>query len=407
MYRTVAQGRRSAIIGRAFMAGMLTATGSVVFIEPVPYDLIAIALAAWCFSTGLKFPRDIALPLLLLALFLVGNAIAALLADDPMLTIRSLSIRMYMVLTWVLVVSLIVDSPRRIVAALWTGYLVAAVIAVAWGTLEYLGFIPGEAWAGGLRAKGAFKDPNVYGPFLVPAALYSLHRMVDRVQARSLLFAALFLLFAFGILLSFSRGAWLNLAMSLLFFWLLLLRAPTGLESKLARMTGGVAVAVVVSLVVAVAVSHDAIGGRFAQRAVVVQQYDLGSHGGSPIGRFGAQRKAVERLAEDPFGIGPGMSFRELGLEPHNIYLHVTVEAGWLGGLSFLALLLYTARRLPELRPAGEFYDGQRRLLTACLAGVLAQSLFIDSTHWRHLWLLLALAWGLIIAATQLRTRHL
>jgi hypothetical protein len=35
------------------------------------------------------------------------------------------------------------------------------------------------------------------------------------------------------------------------------------------------------------------------------------------------------------------------------------------------------------------------------LAGVLTQSLFIDSTHWRHLWLLLALVWALIIATQR------
>ena len=407
MYRPGARQWRAVGSGRAAMAALLAATGSVVFIEPAPYDLIAIAMAVWCFSTGLRFPRGIALPMLLLALYLVGNALAALTAADPALTVRSLAIRTYMVLTWVLVVSLIVDSPRRVVTALWSGYLVAAVIAVAWGTLEYLGFLPGEAWAGGMRAKGAFKDPNVCGPFLVPAALYAIHRMVERAHARRLLFGALFLLFAFGILLSFSRGAWVNLTVALMVFWLLLLKAPARLERKLNRVTGGVAMAAVVCVVILAAVSHETIGNRFFERAVVVQDYDLGSHAGSPIGRFGAQRNAIERIGRDPLGIGPGMSFHELGLEPHNIYLHVTVEAGWLGGLSFLLLLLYTARRLPELRAGGEFFDGQRRLLVACLAGVLVQSLFIDSTHWRHLWLLLGVSWGLIIAATQMRTRHL
>ena len=102
-------------------------------------------------------------------------------------------------------------------------------------------------------------------------------------------------------------------------------------------------------------------------------------------------------------GLGPGTSFDELGLEPHNLYLHVAVEAGWVAGLSFIAFLLYTGSRLPEVRRAGEFFSGQGRVLMACLPGVLTQSLFIDSTHWRHLWLLLAIAWGAIIAAQQYR----
>jgi hypothetical protein len=404
MYRFNEEEGRVSNTGRAIAAGILTATGSVVFIEPAPYDLIAILFAVWFFSTGLKFPRNIALPLLLLALFAIGNAIAALASDDPVLTFRSLSIRMYMVLTWVLVVSLIADQPRRVLQALWTGYLFASVIAVAWGTLEYFGFLPGESWTGGSRAKGGFKDPNVFGPFLAPAAIYAIHSMTSAVRIRKLLFGGLFLAFAFGILISFSRGAWINFTVSTFIYWILLLRAPTVLNHKLSRLNGGVAIGAIVCLFLMAAVSIDVIGERFSERAVLVHKYDITATENVSIGRFEAQSSALRHIGQDPVGLGPGRSFDRLGLEPHNVYLHIAVEGGWLAGLSFIVFLVYTGYRLPDLRRGGEFFSGHGRIVTACMAGLLVQSLFIDSTHWRHLWLLLAVSWGLIIAAGHSRS---
>ena len=42
----------------------------------------------------------------------------------------------------------------------------------------------------------------------------------------------------------------------------------------------------------------------------------------------------------------------------------------------------------------------------SAMLGILAQSLFIDSTHWRHLWLMLALCWALITVARRGRGRR-
>ncbi len=52
---------------------------------------------------------------------------------------------------------------------------------------------------------GAFKDPNVYGPFLILPAMMLLERMIrQRIELSGLMFLGLIL---FGELLSFSRGA--------------------------------------------------------------------------------------------------------------------------------------------------------------------------------------------------------
>src|SRR5262249_13508835 len=63
------------------------------------------------------------------------------------------------------------------------------------------------------RARGLFKDPNVFGPFLVPAFLFLLQELIEPRLLRSSRFRKLVMLAAIvcGILFSYSRAAWLDL----------------------------------------------------------------------------------------------------------------------------------------------------------------------------------------------------
>jgi len=381
----------------AALLALLLALSSLVFIEPAPYDLLAIVLFVGLLVSGMRLPREMHTAVVLLAIFLLGNLVASLLVAEPTGTLRSLSIRIYMVLIWLFIVAVVSMNPTRMLAALWAGYVVAAVFATIWGALEYFGFIQNELWQGGLRAKGPFKDPNVFGPFLVPVAVYSLRRLASPSAAAKFLFAGLFFVFSFGILVSFSRGAWINFAITISLYAVFTLRGAPSLRARLQWLGAGMLLLVLIVSLLGVAVSQKTIGERFFQRAVLTQKYDVASGG-----RFQSQQKALARIARDPIGVGPGRSGDEFGLEPHNLYLHVAVEGGWLaavGWLGFMGLTLY--RSLPLFRAQGqiryEFF-----VVFSSLAGVLTQSLFVDSTHWRHLWLLLALVWALIIATQRM-----
>jgi len=381
------------------LAGVLTllfATSSVVFIEPAPYDLLAILLFVVLVAGGLRFPAELQIPAALLGAFVAGNFLASIAADDPVGTLRSLSIRVYMVLAWLLVVAVIAIAPARLLRALWSGYLVAAVLATAWGTLEYLGYLPGEMWVPGMRARGPFKDPNVFGPFLVPPAVYTLYRLSEAGVRRGLPFAALFLVLAFGILLSFSRGAWMNFVVATAGFVALSLATARGLRRKLGWLLTSVAMIAAAAAMLAAAVSTTAIGERFVQRAVLTQSYDVAEGG-----RFDTQRRAVAMIGRNPVGVGPGRSDERFGLEPHNLYLHVFVEGGWLAGTALLVFLGVSAVVAVDALRRRSPFRGQLFVVSACLAGVLIQSLFIDSTHWRHMWLLFALLWALVTSVRR------
>jgi O-antigen ligase len=373
---------------------LLLCMSSVVFIEPAPYDVFLLVLLAAFFAAGLGIPREIRGAGLLLGLFVLGNLLASTLAPEPLQTLRSLSIRIYMALAWLFFVCLVASDPERILPAIWKGYLVAALAAALFGIFEYYGLIGSAGWAGGMRAKGPFKDPNVYGPFLVPVVLYCVNRLRQPTAWGAPVYGSVLLVATLGILLSFSRGAWVNLLLSLALLLALLLVTRRPGSEKLAAALVGVVAVLAAAGIVAWALSFTSAGERFRERAVIAQSYDL-----QQGGRFYTQQRALERIGVAPLGLGPGRTDDEFGLEPHNLYLHVLVEGGWIAGLAFIgALALTLARARRVLRSALALRD-EFIVILASLLGILAQSLFIDSTHWRHLWLLLGLCWGLIVVA--------
>jgi hypothetical protein len=373
--------------------GMTFAMSSIVFIEPAPYDVMVIALLVTLVMTGLRFPREMQPAAILLGLFAVGNVIAAASSADPSAATRSLSIRLYMVLAWSLFVSLIVNNPGPVLNTIWRGYIFAALLAVCWAILEYFGYINFGDWQPGLRAKGPFKDANVFGPYLVPVAIYCL-KEIARHKSSSVkaIYSAIFMVIGLGILLSFSRGAWINFIVACTLFSIFIVASMSTYRDRLRWLLLNTLLILAAVAILGAAAGTKSVSDRFLQRAVLTQKYDLDRGG-----RFFTQKQAIQEIAVSPAGVGPGLSDDVLGLEPHNLFLHVFIEGGWLAGigfLMFLALSLYKSfslfRWTSDLRD--DFY-----VVFASTTGILMQSLFIDSTHWRHMWLMLAMLWALII----------
>ena len=266
--------------------------------------------------------------------------------------------------------------------------------SLAWGVLQYFGFLPDALGKSFDRVTGPFKDANVFAPFLVPVILYYMDRML-RIRGPSLAFdACKFLVLVYGLFLGFSRGAWLNMSVALMFFILFSMISASSLKQRLRLMIVVAAVVAAAVLTLYLAISYTEAGQLFAQRAAIVQEYDVAEGG-----RFDTQAKALSEIGRNPIGIGPGMSAIAFdGLEPHNIYLHVAVEGGWIAAISFYLFLIITlARGFSRINSISALRNNLQITLAA-LMGVLVQSLFIDSTHWRHLWLLLALTWAITVA---------
>ena len=233
------------------------------------------------------------------------------------------------------------------------------------------------------RAQGLFKDPNVFGPFLIPAALIALEEALrPRVLGlRRPAAVAVLVVLVLGIVFAFSRAGWLNFALGVAVMLLVL-----SLRTQAARATwGAVAMIGVVALFAGGAVLLTG-SEQFLQERAQVQSYDTA--------RFTAQRSGIQIASEHPLGVGPGQFELDQPVSAHSIYIRVLAEQGVLGLAVLIALLAYTLVLAARNAVAGRdtFGVGSAALLGAW-CGLLANSAFVDTLHWRHLWLVAALIW--------------
>lgn len=379
---------------------LTVASGAVVATEPAPIDVLTIGLIVLLPLVGLVAIRP---PLLaLLAMLLIGGAagvLAATNATDIVLAMTHTGVTLYLYLATFIFAAFIARRPQAHAALVLNAYTWAALVAAGTGIIGYFDLVDGthEAMTRFDRAVGLFKDPNVFGPFLVPAFLCALTKVTSGRLLSRLFNVALLPTIGFAILLSFSRGAWLNLAIATTVYGVFRIATLPTAAARLRLAALAVAGTATIGSLVLVALQFDAIANVFDERATLTQSYDEG-----PEGRFGGQEKAAELMARHPLGIGAQQFVPQYHHEePHNVYLAMFLNAGWIGGLVFIALVGGTA--LLGFRHALLRTATQPIFLAvyACIIGHAVEGALIDLDHWRHFYLLIALAWGLMLGQSQ------
>ena len=148
-------------------------------------------------------------------------------------------------------------------------------------------------------------------------------------------------------------------------------------------------------VIVVAALQLDAVKELMSQRASLSQDYDVG-----PQGRFAGQEKAKGLVLEHPLGIGAlEFSAHYHHEDVHNVYLSMFLNAGWLGGALYaLAIALSLAFGLSAVFVRVP-YQSFVIAAVASLTGQVLEGFIVDTDHWRHVFLLLALVWGLGLAA--------
>lgn len=357
---------------------------SVVRVEPAPPDIVFAVVMAVAFVTG-RFHVDRA-PLSILALlgmFLLLNIGSTVDAVDPARAALYLSITTYLVVLSVWFTGYLnsVKRARGVVVA----YLFGAVVTSGLASLSLFFSFPGSTLFNveNDRAKGLFEDPNVYGPALIPITLILIEELLAPrlLRMRWLTKVVLILVLVIGLLLSYSRGAWINFAAAMVVM----------LAVMAVRRGGGKRA---VTLIVLMAVTGVAVGGvlyatgslDFLQERAKLQTYDSE--------RFAAQRQGIEFGETHFLGIGPGQ-FEVLAPVPsHNLYIRTLSEQGFLALAVVLALILTTL--VLALRNAvlgRDSYGIGSAALLGTWVGICIESFVIDSNHWRHLWIVAALIW--------------
>jgi O-antigen ligase/polysaccharide polymerase Wzy-like membrane protein len=356
----------------------------VVVVDPAPADGVFLVLMAIAFATRRFRLSAVPLPVVAaLGVFAVLNLLSAVQVADPERAASYFLITLFVaaVAAWLTGYVVTQRRARLVVRA----YLVAAVSSAALGVLALFAPLPGaEVLTAGGRARGLFQDPNVFGPFLIPALLIAVEEIVHPrlLSARLPTKVVITVILALGVLFCYSRGAWLNLAVALTAMGTVYALRRGGAR----RTLGLLAVAGVGAVAVAATVAATGSGDFLAERARP-QLYDQQ--------RFSGQRAGIESALRYPFGAGPGQYESIAQISAHSTYARVLGEQGFPGLLTVAALLAVTLGM--ALRSAslgrGTFGIGSAALLGAW-CGLLVNSFFIDTLHWRHLWIVAALIWA-------------
>ncbi len=381
---TPAIGKVCLAIG-AFLAGF-------VINEPAPYELFMVGLIAIWFLFGLKISANSAFLLSLVVLMSIGGMLSLttmseLGTDGPLY----MAVTLFLGLSAVFFAAVIEDDGDRL-PIIFKAYLAGALLTGLIGILAYFDAIPGsENYTRYGRAKGAFQDPNVFGPFLILPCCFLFHQMmIGRLSGMAWRLAALAVL-SFAIFLSFSRAAWglYALCMAFLVFLMLLKERSQRLRLRIFLVALFGFATLVVGL--AVAVQFDQVAELFSTRAQLVHEYDT-----SRFGRFARYGLGLDLAIQRPLGLGP-LGFGAIyGEDTHNIWLKMLLDYGWIGFFAFLSLVIWTLaigfRCLLRDRPWQPYFV----CTYTVFVGHILMATFIDIDHWRHFYILLGIIWGCV-----------
>ena len=294
----------------------------------------------------------------------------------------------------------VIESNHKVLKPLFIGYICAAIGSGLLGIGGYLGVIPGgEIFTLYDRAKGAFKDPNVFGPFLVLPALYLIHSILTGGLRTMLICTPPLLIIVLALFLAFSRAAWGLMVLStiLLVFALFIQTESTKMRFKLTVLT--VAAFSVIFLALLIALQVPQIQELFLVRFKVVQDYD-----GGQMGRFDRHAIGFWLALERPLGIGPLEFGKIYGEDTHAMWLKAFMAYSWLGFCLFYFFAWTAAagfRILFRPRP------WQPYLLCAYIVflGHMLVGIVIDLDKWRHLHLIYGIIWGSIALEAKYQAR--
>ena len=380
------------------------AASAIVFTEPAPIDVLMLGMVVLLPVIGLV---RITAPLMIyLSVWLTAAAcalIATFNAIDPARALTHTAITVFLALSGFVVAAFVMCRPKGHTELVLHASTIAGLVAATAGIVGYFDLVPGsfELFTLYARASGTFKDPNVFGPFLVAPLLYMFHRMLQASLFMGLVQSVAALVLGLGVLLSFSRGAWVNLAIAMaIFAYFAFVTAPTN-RQRVKLIAAALGALIMVALVLSIVLQSDTMSDFLSERAALTQSYDEG-----PEGRFGGQEKARRLILENPFGLG-AQQFDPYfhGEEAHNVYLSMFLNAGWLGGLIFLIMVGATC--LFGFRHAFRRTETQALFLIAyaCFVAHAAEGVLIDLDHWRHFHILMAIVWGLMHGDRAILTR--
>lgn len=381
----------------AVVVAAVVASSSIVFSEPAVADALMLgAIVGLPLLRVMRLGRFTLLNVALWTIVVAAGLAGATMSVTIDTAIKHQLVTLFLVLGAMTIAGYVAAEPEPRFELVMTYYVVACLVATTAALVGYFNVLPGayDLFTNFGRGRGTYKDPNVYGAALVPALGYLVWIMLRARPDRALVAAGIAGVLALGLLVSFSRGAWVAAAVTVAtVIWLSAVRTRRGRDRKRLTTVGAVGTLAFLGVVVA-ALQVDKIEALMSERASLTQSYDVG-----PEGRFGGQQKALALIVENPLGIGTH-TFREVhhAEEPHNVYLSMFLNAGWLGGLLYVVSVAATLAAGAWRALRIDALQGPLIVATAAFAGMAVEGVIIDSDHWRHVFIVMGLVWGLVDA---------
>jgi hypothetical protein len=365
-------------------------SGLISFVEPSPYDFMAlVAIPIWFFG-GFRINR-VQVPILMLWCIFELSGFAALLphwddADARIYQFQSLYLFFTVICFTLFFGERTTERAEICLKAFTLGAVVSAFVSIlSYFDIAGLGvqLITVEG-----RVSGTFKDPNVFGSYLMLGAAFVFQDLLIGKGKRLFASAIGLMILLIGVFISYSRGSWGATIFSLILVTIFTFATS---ESKIARrriVIMSAVIAGVAALVLLAILSNDDVRTFFFERAGE-HDYDIGA-----TGRFGNQLRSIPMLLDRPEGFGP-LQFRYFfDIEPHNSYIGGFANDGWIGGFAWIFIVLsscWVGFRLIFVRSP---YRRLAQVAWPVLFALLLQGFQIDIDHWRQVFLLFGMIWG-------------
>jgi hypothetical protein len=387
---------------QAIIVWLFFASTFVAIIEPAPCDVIFILVLLIFSSSGLMINSTLGPMILLLLLYNIGALVSYLQIPNDTNALMFVLTSTYMATTAIFLALYIGQNTLFRITLIRNALIVAGVLA----TIPAIaGYFSVGGFQGGApqfqsdvtafnRADGLFKDPNVYATYVVFPALLLLQGFMLGTQRHRLISSFSLFAIVVGIFLAFSRGAWINFLMStaLLIGLTFVLTPSKAMRRRIVVFFVTSAICFVVMFLLLLSIEQ--VRELFLDRFTLVKNYDAGE-----TGRFANQLNSIPLLLELPLGFGPLRFTNYFTIAPHNTYVNAFSSYGWLGGISYLVLIILSIivglKSVLMRTPWQNF-----AIVVFCpLVSTIFQGVQIDTDHWRHFYWLLGLNWGLFAAS--------
>jgi hypothetical protein len=384
-----------------WFVGLWIFGGGIILFEPSPYEFAFVIVLGLAVLARVNIYRANLSLLVILLCFIPFSLIAAFQVRHTPLpqAVVFAVVTMFMLMTAFFVANYVAEKTYARMRVIVWAYTAIALLSAIVSILAYMGVMPSaDLFLRYGRAKAMFKDPNVYGPFLILPAMYALQRvLLGQNLKRSIIAGTIFMILFVGVFASFSRAAWGHLAGSMIVLFALAFIFEAHARDKVRMLLlllvgGGMLLVALLGII-----SIPAVNKLFEVRASAAQNYDTGESG-----RFGRQGYAFELALAHPWGLGP-LEFQNLRIveAPHDSYVTTIHHYGWGGAMCYIAMIILTL-----YRGARGLMQNRNRLLLIPLLAVyiplIIEAAIIDIDHWRHYFLVVGLIWGV----TTIKPKH-